>query len=344
MQTIPRLHRFFREAGAPGCSDGPATLGDSQTMRGARTAADLQGQGLAPATVRAYSDQIRWFSKWCESENHSPASTTERDDVLAAWIGSRFEDGVSPSTITQGIAAIRFAARNAGDPDPVGPKAAATMRGVRRAGWSRGPGQVEGMTWAQVEAAATVAARGGATTSLRDASILRLGSDGLLRVSELAAANCSDVEPQGDGSARLHIRHSKGDQEGRGETVYVGPPTWLAVRAWMAASGVDDAAKDGPLFVPVRRGGHVQLLRRMTIRSLRRIIASRARAAGIEGRISGHSLRVGSAKELVRAGADLPALMQAGRWKDAATAARYAANELAGRSAVARLRYAGASE
>ena len=62
-------------------------------------------------------------------------------------------------------------------------------------------------------------------------------------------------------------------------------------------------------------------------------------AAGIEGRVSGHSLRVGSAQSLVRAGADLPALMQAGRWKDSATAAGYAAGELASRGAVAEFFY-----
>ena len=62
----------------------------------------------------------------------------------------------------------------------------------------------------------------------------------------------------------------------------------------------------------------------------------RARAAGIEDRVSGHSLRVGAAQSLVAAGASTAELMQAGRWTDAATATRYAANEPAGRGAVAR--------
>ena len=74
----------------------------------------------------------------------------------------------------------------------------------------------------------------------------------------------------------------------------------------------------------------------LTPNAARSIIGSRATAAGVEGRVPGHSLRVGSAQSLVRAGADLPALMQAGRWKDWATAAGYAAGELASRGAVAR--------
>ena len=59
--------------------------------------------------------------------------------------------------------------------------------------------------------------------------------------------------------------------------------------------------------------------------------------AGIEDadRISGHSLRVGMAQDLVAAGADLSGVMQAGRWKTPAMPARYAEHLLADRSAVA---------
>lgn len=46
-----------------------------------------------------------------------------------------------------------------------------------------------------------------------------------------------------------------------------------------------------------------------------------AHGSPARGSPRGHSLRVGSAQSLVAAGADLPALMQAGRWQDSATAA-----------------------
>lgn len=310
---------------------------ESRTKSTERIAADLRRQSLAPATLRAYRDQLRWFHRWRDSRNLHPKGPVEQDEALAMWIGSRFEEGASPSTIAQGLAAVRFAAREGGEPDPAGPKTAATMRGVRRAGWSRGTGQVQGMRWAEVEAAAAAAARDGSVAGLRDAALLRLGSDALLRVSEMVAVNYADLEPAEDGSAVLRIRRSKTDPAGHGATVYVGRRTWLAIGAWVAASGVN--AADGPLFVPVRRGGRVQVKQRMTTQSVRRVIQERARAIGIEGRISGHSLRIGSAQELVRAGVDLPGLMQAGRWRSVAVAAGYVANEFASRGVVARLRY-----
>lgn len=74
---------------------------------------------------------------------------------------------------------------------------------------------------------------------------------------------------------------------------------------------------------------------------MRRVLKARAQPAGVEGRISGHSARVGSAQDLAAAGAELTELMNAGRWQSPAMPAHYAQGQLAlaGRGAVARLRY-----
>ncbi len=69
---------------------------------------------------------------------------------------------------------------------------------------------------------------------------------------------------------------------------------------------------------------------------IRRRIRRRATAAGCQGRISGHSLRIGSAQSLVARGASTAELIQAGRWKDPKTATRYAAKEIVAGGAVAR--------
>lgn len=68
---------------------------------------------------------------------------------------------------------------------------------------------------------------------------------------------------------------------------------------------------------------------------LQRRIAAAARAAGLEGRFSGHSPRIGMAQYLAAGGAALPALMQAGRWSSSAMPASYVRDQSAGRSAVA---------
>ena len=64
-----------------------------------------------------------------------------------------------------------------------------------------------------------------------------------------------------------------------------------------------------------------------------------AAAADIEGRVSGHSLRVGSAQSLVAHGATIVEIQIDGRWSSPQMPGHYARAQLAGQGAVARLRY-----
>lgn len=66
------------------------------------------------------------------------------------------------------------------------------------------------------------------------------------------------------------------------------------------------------------------------------IIKKRAADAGVDGFISGHSLRVGSAVSLAKAGASVVDLQVAGRWKNSQMPAHYARAEMAERGAIAR--------
>ena len=259
--------------------------------------------------------------------------------MLAAYLASIHNAGRSPAVASQAVAAVKLRAKLSGQPSPAGPATDAVLKGLRREGKARGRGQVAGIKWAQADAAAAVAGNGGGSArGLRDAAILAVASDAMLRVSEVAALDVDDVQREADGSGRLMIRSSKTDQEGEGAIQYLGPATMRRVRSWMDHAGI--AA--GPLFRSVNRGGNVQP-GRLSDRSIRTIIQARAADAGIEGRVSGHSLRVGSAQSLASAGASVVDMQTAGRWKSPSMPGRYARGELAGRGAVARLRYGAGS-
>ena len=149
--------------------------------------------------------------------------------------------------------------------------------------------------------AAALAAPSAAVAGLRDAALLAVASDGLLRVSEVAALDVGDVQAEAAGSGRLLVGASKTDQEDRGAVLYLGALTVSRVNAWLAAAG----HQDGPLFRRVRR-------------------RSRAAAVGIEGRVSGHSLRVGGAQSLAAGGASIVEMQTAGRWQSPAMPGHYA--------------------
>lgn len=192
------------------------------------------------------------------------------------------------------------------------------------------------MHWSVADTVAAVAAKAGAGSlaGLRDAALVALASDCLLRVSETVAVQVADLAAESDGSGRLAVRRSKSDQEGRGAVLYVGEPTMRRIAAWHDAAGLDD----GPLFRRIRRGDRVEASA-ITDRAARSIIQARAADAGIEGRVSGHSLRIGAAPSLAAAGAGLVELQQAGRWDSPSMPAHYARGQLAARGAVARLRH-----
>jgi len=64
-------------------------------------------------------------------------------------------------------------------------------------------------------------------------------------------------------------------------------------------------------------------------------IRAAAKAAGLEGRYSGHSAPVGMACDLLAKGASVEDVQTAGRWAAPKMVLRYGRSELAGRSAVA---------
>ena len=249
------------------------------------------------------------------------------DGLLAEYITGLHAQGKSPATISQAVAAVRWQARNNGV-EIVGEVTTRTLAGIRREGKDRGRGQVEGLTWVDVERVCAFAEMDKSIAGLRDSALIRLMSDCLLRVSEAVAVDVEDLKDK-----TLIVRSSKTDQEGVGETLYVTSDTRRIINRYRAKAGIEG----GALFRSVKRGDHIQC-GRLTSRSARRQITYWAELAGVEGFISGHSLRVGSAVSLAQGGASVVDMQVAGRWKSSTMPAHYAKAELAERGAIARFK------
>ena len=255
------------------------------------------------------------------------------DSGIADYLAHLQEFGKAMATARIALAAIRHRARQDSQPRPDGALTAKVLAGYGRAGANRGRGQVAGVTWEQADAMTSRAAQGGSLWGLRDAALIAVMSDGLLRISEAAALGVADVNPAQDGTGTLLLAQSKTDQQAEGTILHLRAVTLRRVSAWKEAAGIDS----GPLFRRIRKGGRVEAMA-LTAQSIRAIIQRWAKVAGVSGRVSGHSLRVGAAQSLVTAGATLPELQQAGRWLSPSMPAHYARGQLAGQGAVARLR------
>ena len=278
----------------------------------------LMASALSPNTQRAYRRARQSLEQYL---NGQPLT----DGELAAYITHLHDNGKSPATIAQVVAAVKWQLKKTNAAIHLA-ITDTTLAGIRREGTDRGRGQVDGLTWQDVQRVCITAETEGSLTGLRDAAMIRLMSDCLLRISEVVAVNSDDLTDK-----TLTLRTAKTDQEGTGETLYVCDTTRHVLTQYRETAGITD----GAVFRHIRRGGHIQP-RRLTAHSARRIIQKRARAAGIQGFISGHSLRVGSAVSLAQAGATLVDMQVAGRWKSSQMPAHYAKAELAERGAIAR--------
>ena len=287
---------------------------------------DLITASVSENTLRNYRYWSRQIERWLSGRSLT-------DGLLAEYITGLHKAGKSPATISQAVAAVRWVVKQSGLGSPshseiVGEVTTRTLAGIRREGKDRGRGQVDGLNWSDVERVCAFAEMDSSVAGLRDSALIRLMSDCLLRVSEVVAVNCGDIKDK-----TLIVRSSKTDQEGVGETLYVTSDTRRIIKRYRDRAGIEG----GALFRQVRRGDHIQR-GRLSARSARRQITYWAELAGVEGFISGHSLRVGSAVSLAQAGASVVDMQVAGRWKSSQMPAHYAKTQLAERGAIARFK------
>ena len=159
-----------------------------------------------------------------------------------------------------------------------------------------------------------------------DVALIALMRDCLLRRSEAAAVTWGDIKVEvtpGHVYGVLSIPHSKVDQAGKGDVVYVHVSTLARLHQMAKACG-RDPNDPGQLVFDMSPG---QMARR---------IKSACAHAGLMGKFSGHSPRVGMAVDLATYNTPLVGVMQAGRWRMPATVLRYIRGIAVGKGAVAR--------
>ena len=287
----------------------------------------LIAKRIAPRTLGNYKDALKLFHNWL-------APRAPSDTHLANYLAHRHSEGQAPGSLALIVAAVRWCEREGeAQGQLVGKLTRDTLAGIRREGKGRGAGQRRGISRDQVAIMATAAQRTDTTAGARDAALLLVMSDALLRIGEACAIDCEHITTQPDGSGRLLIPHSKTDSEGKGAVQYLHPRTVQAVEQLKGLAGFTA----GPLFRRVLKGDHCHN-ERITHHTARRAIKHwAATAAGITEGTSGHSLRIGTAQELAQRGATITELQTAGRWTDSKMPAHYTLSQEAGKGAVARL-------
>ena len=161
---------------------------------------------------------------------------------------------------------------------------------------------------------------------IRDRALLLVAYDTLCRRSELVDLLAEDVRREPTEKAEgvqlsIKLRKSKTDQNSLGRWLHLTDQASKALEEWLVASGI----QLGPIFRGINRGN--EIAEKLGSGQIARIYKRMAVKANLDcdaiKNISGHSMRVGAAQDLLREGASLPVIMNRGRWSKTDTVMRY---------------------
>ncbi len=235
---------------------------------------------LAPRSQQAVRERLRAVARLAGVD----AATFPWHQLRAPHVeyirNQMARSAAAPASINLTLAALRGVLRYARAYNLIGEEEYRQVCAIRPARGSRLPA---GRDVAPGELSALVAAcaRDRTAAGARDAAILAVLYVGGLRRAELAALRAEHYTPD---PATLRIMHGKGDKE---RLVPLTSSADAALRAWLDLRG----RHEGPLFVPINKGGRIgRASTALTPHAIYAILARRAGEAGV-AHVSPHDLR-----------------------------------------------------
>jgi len=275
----------------------------------------------APATIRAYKANFEKFITFC-STNASTAIPAD-EAVITNYIRHLMKENLKSASIRIAMASISAIHRLNQFPDPTTyPNVKLEMRRMHRS-LGRESRQAAGINANVLNE--MLKTTDNSLKGLRDRALILTAYDSMCRRSELVSLCIEDaLIDQENQSIKIKLRRSKTDQDGLGRWLYLSKETQVAILKWIEASHISD----GRLFRGITRGNKTSKC--LSCAQINRIYKKVATTSRIDKslirNISGHSMRIGAAQDLLISGASLPMIMQRGRWSKADTVMRYIEN------------------
>ena len=275
----------------------------------------------APATIRAYRSNFEFFIRYCEEQSLDPLPCKPVD--LASYISHLSNQNLKSASIrlaAVSVAAIhRFNRMNDPSKDPD------VILELRRMFRKLGRHQNQAAAINKDALESLISATDQTLRGYRDRALLLTAYDSLCRRSELAALQAEDMSVVKTGvGIQIRLHKSKADQNSHGRWIALGGRAQLAINDWLREAKITS----GYLFRGITK--YDTPTKEIAGAQINRIYKQLAIKANLDSKlvehISGHSLRVGSAQDLLASGASMPLIMNRGRWTKVDTVMRYVEN------------------
>jgi integrase/recombinase XerD len=251
-------------------------------------------RGLSRNTLQAYRTDLLQFGVFLAERGTGAAEASAADvsEFLAGLATGNGQPACSAATIHRKAACLRSFYRHLRREEIVDEDPTATLSPPRR---GRKLPQV--LSYSEVRRLLE-APRGSEPGPLRDRALLELMYACGLRASEVVGLDVTDVDLR-----RGFVRaHGKGSKE---RIVPLGRQAATAVRRYLQSGRPElvGTTAEPKLFVNLRGGG-------LTRQGLYKIIQGHAKAAGLDGKMSPHTLRHTFATHLLSGGCDLRSVQE----------------------------------
>jgi len=302
------------------CEAIPVTQATSSGILAA-TVLKIEG-AYSPSTIRAYRANFASFITYCAKLGVS--SLPANVQTVTSYISHLANGHLKSASVRMAVTAIAAIHRLNRFEDPTkDPDALLEVRRMHRK-LGRSSNQAPGVTHTILEKLISVT--DDSLRGIRDRMLLLLAYDSLCRRSELVSLRIEDISNLGtDKGLQIRLRKSKTDPNAMGKWLHLSERTQQAIEDWIDTSGIEKGflirriTKHGGILPKGISGGHIN-------RIYKRLAAEAGLGADMVEHISGHSMRVGSAQDLMNSGASMPMLMNRGRWTKTDTVMRYVEN------------------
>lgn len=284
----------------------------------AQDTVDFARSDKAENTLSAYQGYWKSFLKFCAANGLEavPADIC----TVAMYLTFLAKGGKTASTVTGHLSAIKyFMQRNGSSLDTASPILISVLDGIRR---TIGTAQKGSDAVLPDDLRRMVTTCDKSPIGVRNKALILLGFAGAFRRSEITSLTQDNLSFVEEGVV-VSVRRSKTDQYGEGQEVAIpfakdhNICPVLALQAWLKLIGGGEA-----LFPRVFKGGMIGT-EAMSDEAVRLIVIKAAQAAGLDGKITPHSLRAGFCTAAAMAEARIDRIAKHARHSNIQTTMRY---------------------